>query len=230
MAVILLSGGLDSSLNLALASRDKTASLAITMRYGQRAEPSELKAAQSLCRHYGVEWRSVDVSWLGAVNPTSLTRPQQDLPNPSMEQLDSEDSFQSMRAVWVANRNGVFVNIAASFAEALAEKDVIVGFNKEEATTFPDNSQAFLDSVNQALFFSTLTGVRVKSYSTEWDKTKIMHEALQMELPLQHVWSCYEPGPDRCWACESCKRSERALLAQGKVGREWLIRLGWTSC
>lgn len=228
MAVILLSGGLDSALNLAMAAKSGKAKTALTMRYGQRAEAPELAAAQSLSRHYGAEWLEVDVRWLGAVNPTSLTRKDHSLPALELSQLDQMDlASSSMKAVWVANRNGVFLNIAAAFAEALGETEVLVGFNKEEAATFPDNSSDFMEAVNKSLSFSTLNQVKVASYTTDWDKTKILAEALEIGLPLDLVWSCYEAGPRRCWKCESCKRSERALLAAGSAGKDWLAKMGW---
>lgn len=227
MAVVLLSGGLDSAVNLALAARDRRAHFAITMRYGQRAEAAELKAAAELCAHYGVVWRPVDVSWLGLVNPTALTRLGAAMPKPSTAELDSAQfSDASMRAVWVANRNGVFLNIAAAYAEALGVGEVLTGYNREEAATFPDNSAAFLEATNRALSFSTLNKVRADSYTIEWDKTRILQEALKVGLPLDKVWSCYEAGPARCWKCESCKRSERALVAAGEEGKSWLVRMG----
>lgn len=227
MAVVLLSGGLDSAVNLALAVRDGKAKFALTMRYGQRAEAAELAAAEALCKHYGVAWRAVDLRWLGEVNPTLLTRTGA-LPQLSTAELDSgEKSQASMRAVWVANRNGVFLNVAAAFAEALGVQELFTGYNLEEAATFPDNSAAFLKAINEAFSYSTLNKVRAASYTISWNKTRILAEALQLELPLNLVWSCYEPGPERCWVCESCKRSERALLAAGEEGKSWLKRMGW---
>lgn len=229
MAIVLLSGGLDSALNLAIAAKNGRATLALTMRYGQRAEAAELKAAQALCQHYKVEWLSVDLSWLGQVNPTLLTRGGS-LPKPSTAELDSSaHGDASMRAVWVANRNGVFLNVAAAYAEALGQKEVLTGYNKEEAATFPDNSAEYLQATNNAFSFSTLNGVHADSYTIAWDKTRILQEALTLELPLDKVWSCYEAGPERCWKCESCKRSERALIAAGAQGHEWLGRMGWSA-
>jgi 7-cyano-7-deazaguanine synthase len=228
MAVILLSGGLDSALNLALAAKEKKATLALTMRYGQRALEPELAAAQALAKHYGARWESVDVSWLGRVNPTSLTRTGHDLPQLQTDELDSMHlATASAKAVWVANRNGLFLNIAAAYAEALGENEIFVGFNREEAVTFPDNSPEFISATNQAMSFSTMTHVKVKCYSIDWDKPQIMAEAIKAELPLDLVWSCYEAGPGRCWKCESCKRSERALLSAGATGKKWLERMGW---
>ncbi len=227
MAVVLLSGGLDSALNLALAAKEKRAHWALTMKYGQRAEEAELNAARELCSHYGVEWRAVDVAWLGDVNPTALTRSAAMMPKPTTAELDSmQASDASMRAVWVANRNGVFLNIAAAYAEALGVQEVLTGYNREEAATFPDNSAEFLEATNKAFSFSTLNKVRAVSYTIAWDKNRILQEALNIELPLNKVWSCYEAGPERCWRCESCKRSERALLAAGDAGKAWLVRMG----
>lgn len=230
MAVVLLSGGLDSAVNLAMAAKEKRAHWAITMRYGQRAEAAELKAAADLCAHYGVVWRPVDVTWLGHVNSTALTRSGENMPKPSTAELDSAQfSEASMRAVWVANRNGVFLNIAAAYAEALGVNEVLTGYNREEAATFPDNSAAFLEATNLAFSFSTLNKVKAASYTIAWDKNRILQEALRIELPLDKVWSCYEAGPKRCWKCESCKRSERALLAAGEAGINWLSRMGGDS-
>ena len=229
MSIVLLSGGLDSALNLALAARTGSAQLALTMCYGQRAESQELKSSKSLCDHYGVEWRSLDVRWLGEVNPTLLTRKGGCLPQLSLSELDfTSHNIPSMRAVWVANRNGIFLNIAAGFAEAMGLKKVYVGFNQEEAATFPDNSLEFLAASNKALSFSTLNGVEVDSFTKDLSKPEIMKRAIEMDLPLECVWSCYESGPARCWQCESCKRTERALLSQGAIGLEVLAKLGRT--
>ena len=226
MAVILVSGGLDSALNLAMAAQAGKAKLALTMRYGQRAEVRELAAAVQLAKHYNIEWRSIDVSWLGAIHENALTRSDQNLPQFTLSELNSDPKTQaSMKAVWVANRNGVFLNIAAAFAEARNLNEVYVGFNLEEASTFPDNSAAYLQAATNALAFSTLNKVQVKSYTVNWDKTKIMAESLRLDLPLQYVWSCYENKEQRCWKCESCLRTERALRANGKVGLAWLEKL-----
>lgn len=229
MAVILLSGGLDSALNLAIAAKENKATFALTMLYGQRAESAEAQAAKELCEYYNVPWRVVDIRWLGDVNSTSLTRKDSILPHLEISELDQMDkSTASMKNVWVANRNGLFLNIAASYAEALKESEILVGFNLEEASTFPDNSAEFIEAINRSLAFSTLTQVKVNSYTTSWNKNEILKHALAIELPLEKVWSCYQPGPERCWKCESCRRSERALLSAGPAGVAWLKKLGKT--
>lgn len=225
-SVVLLSGGLDCGLNLALAARAGRARLALTFDYGQRAAQAEARAASALARHYGVEWRKIEIPWLGQVNPTGLTRPSQTLPLLATHELDDPEKTQaSMQAVWVANRNGVFFNIGAAFAEALGCGAVIAGFNREEAATFPDNSAAYLAALTNGFAFSTRNGVKAESYTTDWDKSRIVAEGLEVNLPFNLLWSCYEAGPERCWRCESCKRSERALLSQGAAGKAWYARM-----
>lgn len=227
MAVILLSGGLDSAFNLAAAARDGRAKLAITMRYGQRAENQEIQASKRLAAHYGVRWEEVDVSWLGRISGSGLTRSNLSLPNPTMADLDNlAASEASKKAVWVCNRNGVFLNIAAAFAEAIGVETVLAGFNREEAATFPDNSVAYMKALDQSFHFSTQKGVTVDSYSKDLSKSEIVMQSLGLNLPFPMVWSCYESGEKRCWRCESCKRTERALLAAGAAGVAVLKELG----
>lgn len=228
MYIHLLSGGLDSALNLALTAQESRARLAITIRYGQRAADAECSAARKLCEFYNVPWRELSLEWLGEINTTGLTRPDQKLPQLSTAELDNmQSSSDSMKAVWVANRNGVLLNIAASFAEALGVSHVVAGFNREEAATFPDNSPEYMEALNTSFFYSTQNHVRVESFTRDMMKTEIMAKALEIKLPLDLVWSCYEKGPARCWTCESCKRTERALLGNGNIGKEWLTRMGW---
>ena len=228
MYVILLSGGLESALNLAIAAKKNQAKLAITIQYGQRAESAELNAARKLSEFYGVDWKSVDLSWLGEINTTSLTRASSSLPTPKANELDNMEIVrESAKAVWVANRNGVFLNVAAAYAEAMKVKTVLAGFNREEAATFPDNSVAFLDALNHSFSFSTMNQVRADCFTKDLDKTQIIAQSLELNLPLHLVWSCYEAGPKRCWQCESCKRTERALLAAGQEGQDWLQRMDY---
>lgn len=227
-ALVVLSGGLDSAFNLAAAANDGVAKFALSFNYGQRAAPAELAAAKALAEYYKVEWRQLDLPWLGEINPTALTRPAQDLPNLALDQLDHAGLTESSKKkVWVANRNGVFLNIAAAFAEVYGCATVLAGFNREEASTFPDNSVAYMKALDVAFSYSTQSGVRVDSYCKDLDKTQIMERALTMQVPLNLVWSCYEAGAQRCWKCESCRRTERALRAQGSVGEDWLRRLEW---
>lgn len=217
-SVVLLSGGLDSSANLALcADRDEPV-LALTCRYGQRAADREVEAARGLAGEYGVRHEVLDISWLGALGGSALTTSAIAMPSPAHDQLDdARITAASAKSVWVPNRNGVFINVAASVAERLGAERVVVGFNREEAATFPDNSVAYLDAATRALGYSTANGVRVHCYTAEMDKRGIVRELsrLRRPFPFERVWSCYEGSEKPCQRCESCRRLARALEALG---------------
>jgi len=212
-SIVLLSGGLDSTVNLALAVRRTRTLLALTFDYGQRAAKRELAASRAICRALGVTHRAIRLPWLDEITKTSLVSRRLSLPKLAQEELDSErvTSGETARLVWVPNRNGLFLSIAACFAEALGASLVITGFNAEEAATFPDNSARFVRAANRALALSTLRRVRVKSYTQEMRKREIVELGISLGAPLQLVWSCYQGGARPCGRCESCARLKRAL-------------------
>jgi 7-cyano-7-deazaguanine synthase len=215
-ALILLSGGLDSAANIAFAlERGELPEdlLAVTINYGQRAFESEKKAATDLCKYYRIALEILELPWLGQLKQSALTDRSRDIPQVPLCDLENTVvTQQSAQAVWVPNRNGVFVNVAAAIAEARGAQRVLVGFNKEEAATFPDNSTAFMTAINKALFYSTANGVRVESYTDTLDKTEIVARlrSLAIAFPFEKVWSCYLSGDSICGTCESCRRFLRA--------------------
>ena len=124
-----------------------------------------------------------------------------------------EASKESAEKVWVANRNGVFLNIAACFAESLKAQYIIPGFNKEEAETFPDNSVEYIEQVNKSFQYSTSNGVEVFCFTQSMNKSEIMAQALKWEIPVDQIWSCYHAESTVCGECESCQRFDRAYKA-----------------
>jgi 7-cyano-7-deazaguanine synthase len=120
--------------------------------------------------------------------------------------------------VWVPNRNGLLVNVAAAFAEALGCARVVVGFNAEEGETFPDNTAAFVETCNAALDLSTRGRVGVWSPTVSMRKASIIVEGRRAGAPLEWVWPCYAGGEAPCGTCESCVRFERARREAGAAG------------
>lgn len=217
-AIVILSGGLDSTVALYLAREKYEIPLALTFDYGQRSVKQEKKAAQAICGLLNISHTFLDLTWLGKITKTALVNNAHSLPALKMTELDNQElGLESAKAVWVPNRNGVFINIAAAFAEAENIKILITGFNAEEAATFPDNSRDYVEAVNHALDYSTSNQCRVESPTIRWNKTEIVYEALKREVPLEKLWSCYEAGEKMCGRCESCLRSKRAYLANGLI-------------
>ncbi len=221
-SVVLLSAGLDSAVNFKMACDDGTVALALTFDYGQRAAPREIVMASRMCSLYGVPHKIVRLDWLAEITQTALVDVSKELPSPG-DLDDAAETGASAQAVWVPNRNGVFVSVAAAFAESAGASMIVAGFNAEEARTFPDNSMRFIAAANKLLSLSTLSRPKVVSYTAEMDKARIVSEARRIGAPLQYVWPCYRGGKDLCRACESCMRMFRALEKSGSL--EWFESL-----
>ena len=211
-AVGLLSGGLDSSVAILSAQRyDMDVVLALTVDYGQPAARQEIARAQHFCRTFEIAHESVSLP-LYPQGMSQILFDNKTLPQPRLADL-SNPSFtrNSARAVWVPNRNGLLIEYAAARAEVLGAQAVVVGFNREEAETFPDNSIEYLSAITHALSFSTRNQVSVWSPTAGFSKMEIVEKAIEEGLPFDTLWSCYRDGEKMCGRCESCMRLKRAL-------------------
>jgi len=209
-SVALLSGGLDSTVALAQGLLETEVVLALTFDYGQKAARRECEAASGLAAHWGIPHRVIDLPFLAEITGTALVRGE--VPEPAADLLDDlVQARATASAVWVPNRNGLFLNVAACFAESLGAGLIITGFNREEAVTFPDNSQEFVAAANGALAFSTANQVKVLSFTQRLNKVEIVQLGRRLGVPWQWVWSCYHGGDRPCGRCESCLRFARAI-------------------
>lgn len=209
--IVLLSGGLDSSVSLALAlKRGLRVKLALIFDYGQKAARQEIKAGRAIARFYNVRLRIIKIKWLGEVAwQSGLIKGRLKKIRPN-DLVDSRKMYNIAKAVWVPNRNALFINIAAAFAETLKYPYIITGFNREEARTFPDNSTGFVKAINKTLRFSTLSKVKVVSYTSKMTKPQIYKQGLRLNVPLDDTWSCYRGTRKPCGYCESCCRRKKA--------------------
>lgn len=216
-SIILLSGGLDSAVCLAQAVQETEVVKVLTFDYGQRSREKEKKAARNLCSHYNLEHEIVPLDYLQRLTKTALVDKDNPIPQPGEEDLDdiTGRALETARQVWVPNRNGLFINIAACYAESLGADLIITGFNREEAATFPDNSPQFIEAINNSLAYSVLQKLQVKSFTQDLAKKEIVALGLKLQLPFQYIWSCYEEEDQLCGKCESCQRLKRALEANG---------------
>lgn len=218
-SIALLSGGLDSTVSLAQALREGEVKLCLTMDYGQRAAKREIAAAAALAEYYHLAHRVIKLPFLTEITRTSLVNIFENIPEPAEKSLDDpREAAATAASVWVPNRNGLFINIAACFAESLDCEQVVTGFNREEAATFPDNSIDFTLSINQSLAYSTANGVRVVSYTQRLNKEEIVRLGQRLGVPWHLIWSCYYGGETMCGRCESCRRLVRAMAAAGQEG------------
>lgn len=235
-AVILLSGGLDSfvSLTAALNGYDSAKTgdenninsfdvkLALTFDYGQRAAEDEIEASRAIANAYGIEHKVVKLPFLAEISNSALNKKDAKL---EFEALGKE----SAKAVWVPNRNGLFLNIAACFCDSFGYGAAIIGANKEEAGTFPDNSAEFCKTLTEGFKYSTNAHPKVVAPLINLEKYEIIDLAVKLGVDLKLLRSCYNGvnsginnGKAHCGVCESCERLKAAIL---KSGNKDLIKL-----
>lgn len=209
-SVVLLSAGLDSSVNFLMSLRRTEVLLALTFDYGQRAAKQEIAHSQMLAEQYAVKHEIVELPWFKKITKTSLVNQSVEVPL-SIDLNSQNQTENSAQKVWVPNRNGIFLNIAAGFAESLGAEIIVPGFNLEEASTFPDNSTEFIEATSRSLSFSTANHVRVECYTSKMNKIQIAELGRELGLDFNKVWSCYFGNQEPCGECESCLRFQRAV-------------------
>jgi 7-cyano-7-deazaguanine synthase len=213
-AISVLSGGLDSAVATSFF-REKYNIHALTFHYGQRSVQMEIKSARAICQKLGMEHTVIELPWLKSLGKSALTS-QEEVPQIELDQLDDKGVCdENARKVWVPGRNIVFTAIAISFAEALDAEKIIVGWDLEEASTFPDNSKEFLNSFNNVLEVGALNNIEIDAPLINMDKKEIVKLGMEIKAPMDMSYSCYMGEEEHCGVCESCMRRKRAFETVG---------------
>lgn len=209
-AIAVLSGGLDSCVATCVYAKEYDIH-GITFNYGQKSFKQELKASKAICEKMGFIQEVIDLDWLNKISNSSLTS-SEDIPTLTNEDLDDLDKCrQTASSVWVPGRNIVFSAIATSYAESIGAEIIIVGWDKEEAATFPDNSKEFLESFNKMLNIGSPQNIEVKAPAINLNKDEIVKLGNKINAPMELSYSCYTGDEKHCGVCESCMRRKRAF-------------------
>ena len=209
-AITVLSGGLDSTVATSIYANDYDIT-AITFNYGQQSIKQELKHAKMICEKLDMKHIVIDLPWLKEISNSSLTT-DKSIPQPSDNDLDDYDkSIETAKSVWVPARNTVFCSIALSYAESIQAKIIIVGWDYEEAVTFPDNSKEYLKSFNETVKYGSFDDIEIKAPLIDMTKEDIVKKGHEVNAPMNISYSCYVGCDTHCGVCESCKRRKRAF-------------------
>ena len=204
-AIILLSGGLDSLVALGIPHENYKIDMALTFDYGQKAAKNEISASKAICEYYKINHKIIKLDWLRDITTTSLV---------SEKKVPEKDlgSAKSAELVWVPNRNGLFLNIAACFTDSLGYDYILYGANNDEGETFPDNTERFRAEISNVFQTSTLKKPKVLAPLINYTKNDIVRIAIERNMPLNLVRSCYNYGDKHCGKCESCLHLKNALI------------------
>jgi 7-cyano-7-deazaguanine synthase len=213
-AISVLSGGLDSTVATSLLVKGYKIH-ALTFDYGQRSAKIEIKSSKAICEELGMDHTVIKLPWLAQLGGSVLTS-KGEVPQLKMDELDNKEVCdETARKVWVPGRNVVFTAIALSFAEAEGAEKIIVGWDLEEAVTFPDNSPEFLEAFNRVLEIGSWDEVEIEAPLIQMNKEDIVKLGNEIEAPMNLSYSCYLGGEKHCGTCESCMRRKRAFKIAG---------------
>ena len=203
-AIVLLSGGMDSSTVLAMAKHRGLETVALTFDYGQKHR-RELESAGKIAQHFRVKDHMKVTLDLGRFLDSSLTSGSKQIPlDRSMKQIKSE-----IPSTYVPSRNIIFLSIASSVAESRGAEAVFIAANAVDFSGYPDCTPEFIDSFQRVLDVGTKAGkqgrgVRIEAPLLRMSKADIVKKAVELKVPLELTWSCYSGGPKACGRCDSC--------------------------
>lgn len=207
LAVVLASGGMDSCVTAAVASKRHRLAL-LHVSYGQRTEGRELRAFNELADFYAAEKRlTVSIGHLKVIGGSALTDAAIPVPEaaPAMAP-DAGPAPGIIPVTYVPFRNAHLLSIAASWAEVIGATRIFIGAVEEDGSGYPDCREVFYRAFNEAIEAGTKpeTHITIETPLIHMRKSEIVKKGLELCAPLHLTWSCYQASEKACGKCESC--------------------------
>lgn len=217
-ALVLFSGGLDSTTCLALAVKKYGAAevLALSVSYGQK-HTKELEAAQAVAAYYGVKLQTLDLSAIFADSNCSLLKGStEEIPQGSYAEQLSETDGKPV-STYVPFRNGLFLSCAASIALSHGCREIYYGAHADDAAgnAYPDCTVDFNDAMHDAIYYGSGNALQVVAPFVEATKADVVAMGMELGAPYHLTWSCYEGGEKPCGKCGTCRDRAAAFAANG---------------
>ncbi len=197
-AVVLVSGGLDSCVTASIAVKEFNCAF-LHLGYGQRTQDRELKAFHNIADFNKIEERIImNVDFLKIIGGSSLTD--------TSLQLGSTE-IDGIPDTYVPFRNGIFLSIAAAYAETIGAEKIFIGAVWEDSSGYPDCRPVFYEKFNLAINQGTRPGTNIQIITPliHMTKSEIIKKGISNNAPLELTWSCYQNEERACGKCESCK-------------------------
>jgi 7-cyano-7-deazaguanine synthase len=199
-AICILSGGMDSTLASYMAKNDEYEIIAVHFNYGQRTQDRELKAFRDICDDLKIlEKYEIDIPFFTQIGASALTDKTIDVPTGGIE--------AGVPITYVPFRNGIFLSITAAIAEKEGATAMYIGVVQEDSSGYPDCTDQFIQDITKAINQGTKeeTKIEIITPLVHLTKAQIVEEAIKLNVPLEHTWSCYKEEEVACGVCDSCR-------------------------
>ena len=216
--LVLSSGGVDSSTCLGLAVNEYGSEnvVALSIFYGQKHN-KEIKAADRVAKYYNVEHIKLDLSRMFEYSDCSLlSHSGKEIPKESYgEQVKKTDGKPV--STYVPFRNGLFIASAASIALSKECSKIYYGAHADDSagSAYPDCSKEFNDAMNKAVYEGSGKLLSIEAPFVGMNKAEVVKKGLEIGVPYELTWSCYEGGEEPCHKCGTCIHREKAFEANG---------------
>ena len=217
-ALVLFSGGLDSSVCLGMAVNRYGADevLALSIYYGQKHK-KEMEASEKIAAYYGVKRITLDLGEIFRDSTcTLLEGAEGDIPHEEYaEQLSKTENAPV--STYVPFRNGLFLSSAAAIALSHGCEVIYYGAHADDAAgnAYPDTSAAFNNAISDAVYIGSGNALRVVAPFIDQSKAGVVAEGTRIGVPFELTWSCYEGHDKACGVCGTCRDRKRAFEENG---------------
>lgn len=217
-ALVLFSGGVDSSTCLAMAVEKYGAEnvIALSVYYGQKHD-KEIKCSEKIAEYYGVKLKTLDLALIFADSDCSLlSGSKDDIPQETYaEQLEKTDGKPV--STYVPFRNGLFLSSAASIALSNDCSVIYYGAHSDDAAgnAYPDCSSDFNDAMNRAIYLGSGKQLEIIAPFVNLTKADVIKKGLELGVPYEMTWSCYEGSDKPCGVCGTCRDRISAFESNG---------------
>lgn len=217
-ALVLLSGGLDSSVCLGLAVKKYGADdvLALSVFYGQKHD-KELEASEKIASYYGVRRITLDLGEIFKDSDCSLlTGSKEDIPHEDYACQLAKRNGAPVNT-YVPFRNGLFLSSAASVALSNGCEVIFYGAHADDAAgnAYPDTSIGFNKAMSEAIFIGSGNALKIEAPFIDKSKAGVVAEGMKIGVPFELTWSCYEGHDKACGLCGTCRDRKKAFEING---------------
>ncbi len=206
LAIILVSGGMDSCVTAAIASQKYRLAF-LHVNYGQRTEERELQAFNEIADFYKSEKRLiVSIEHLKVIGGSALTDSSIPVPESGASHSAIHSPQSAIPATYVPFRNAHLLSIATSWAEVIGATGIFIGAVEEDSSGYPDCREIFYQAFNKAVETGTKPDTRIEIVTPliHLKKAEIVKKGVELGAPLHLTWSCYQASEKACGRCESC--------------------------